>query len=82
MGLSDAGRDTKYDGCITGIGSAPITPAKNEPMPQTIEYYIKRGAMDLELIMEMKEEISRLKQNNEKLRVKLNCFKSGKWPEQ
>ena len=48
-----------------------ITPAKGEPMPRTIEYYIKRGDMDQELIMEMKEEISRLRRNVDKLRKKL-----------
>lgn len=49
----------------------PMTPAKNEPMPQTPEYWMKRASMDLELIMEMKEEISKLKQKVDKLRKKL-----------
>jgi hypothetical protein len=39
---------------------APATP-KAEPMPQTREYWIKMAAMDQELILEQKEEISRLK---------------------
>lgn len=52
----------------------PLTPPKGEPMPQTREYWEKRAAMDLELIMEQKEEISRLKQDRDKLRKKLG------WP--
>jgi hypothetical protein len=54
---------------IKSLYRAP-TPAKGEPMPKTIEYYIKRGDMDQELIMEQKEEISRLKQTVNKLRQK------------
>ncbi len=44
-----------------------ITPAKGEPMPQTLEYYRAMAQRDLELIMEQKEEISRLKQRINKL---------------
>ena len=49
----------------------PPTPPKGEPMPQTREYWEKRAAMDLDLIMEQKEEISRLKQTVNNLRQKL-----------
>ena len=44
-----------------------ITPAKGEPMPQTLEYLRALSARDLELIMEQKDEISRLKQRINKL---------------
>ena len=56
------------------IHRCPPTPPKGQPMPRTIEYYIKRGDMDQELILEQKEEISRLKQDRDKLRKKLG------WP--
>ena len=58
----------------------PITPPKGERMPDTKEYWEKRAAMDLELIMEMKKEISRLKQANNNLKQKINSFKKGEWP--
>ena len=47
---------------------------RGEPMPQTVEAYKKLSARDLELIMEQKEEISRLKQkvNNLQQRKKVN----------
>lgn len=40
-------------------------------MPQTIEAYKELAQRDLDLIMEMKEEISKLKMENNKLRQKL-----------
>ncbi len=64
---------------IIGIGTpcpscnlqSPLTPPRGEPMPQTREYWEKRAAMDLELIMEMKEEISKLKHTVNQLRQKV-----------
>jgi hypothetical protein len=56
--------------------SHPLTPAKGQPMPRTIEYYIKRGDMDQELIMEQKEEISRLKQKVNNLRQRIISLRS------
>ena len=44
-----------------------ITPAKGLPMPKTPEYYRAMAQRDLELIMEQKAEISRLKQRINKL---------------
>jgi len=41
-------------------------------MPQTREYWEKRAVMDLELIMEQKEEISKLKIKINKLEQSLN----------
>jgi hypothetical protein len=44
------------------------TPARGQPMPQTREYWEKRAAMDQELILEQKDEISRLKHTVNQLR--------------
>ena len=46
------------------------TPAKGEPMPRTQEQFYKILAMDQELILEMKDEISKLKSTINKLRQK------------
>lgn len=43
-------------------------PARGEPMPQTQDYWVKRALMDQELILEMKAEISKLKQTVNNLR--------------
>ena len=45
--------------------------AKGTPMPKTNAYYVKRAAMDQELILEMKAEISNLKGTVNNLRQKL-----------
>ena len=39
----------------------PMTPARGEAMPRTIEHYIKRADMDQELILRQKAEIGSLK---------------------
>lgn len=44
---------------------------KKEPMPQTREYWIKLAAMDQELILEQKDQISRLKVQLNKLQQRL-----------
>ena len=49
----------------------PFSP-REQAMPQTVEAYKKLAARDLELIMEQKEEISRLKQKVNNLRQKLD----------
>jgi hypothetical protein len=49
----------------------PPTPARGEPMPQTEAYWNKRAQMDQELILEMKDEISKLKSQVNDLRQKL-----------
>lgn len=41
-----------------------------EPMPQTVEAYKALAQRDLELIMEMKAEISKLKERNNRLHQK------------
>jgi hypothetical protein len=64
MSLLDAGSDGRY----------PPTPAKGDPMPQTREYWEKRAAMDQELIIEQKEEISRLKHQANNLSQKVKSF--------
>jgi len=46
---------------------APYT-AKGAPMPKTIQYYEQLTARDLELIMEQKKEISKLKNTVNQLR--------------
>ncbi len=51
-----------------------------EPMPQTVEAYKALAQRDLDLIMEQKEEISKLKAENNKLRqsnFKLKGFVSA-----
>ena len=54
---------------ITVSNSAQvITPKKGEPMPKTIDHYQALAARDLELIMEQREEIARLKQTVNQLR--------------
>jgi len=45
--------------------------AKGVLMPQTNAYFVKRAAMDQELILEMRDEISRLKGTVNNLRQKL-----------
>ena len=42
------------------------------PMPQTIEGYKELAQRDLELIEEQRDEIAKLKQENNNLRQKLN----------
>jgi hypothetical protein len=64
MSLLDAGSDGRY----------PPTPAKGDPMPQTREYWEKRAAMDQELIIEQKEEISRLKHQANNLSQKVKSL--------
>lgn len=56
--------DRRASMCADCAYSMPdiLTPARGEPMPRTIEYYIARGERDQELILEMKEEISKLRQ--------------------
>ena len=44
-----------------------MTPARGEPMPRTVEYYQANAIRDQELIMEQKDEISRLKMKVNKL---------------
>lgn len=53
---------------------APPTPEKGERMPDTKEHWEKFTAMQDELIMEQKAEISRLAQQVGRLRKKLG------WP--
>jgi HAMP domain-containing protein len=60
------------------VAARPITPARGEPMPRTIEHYIKRGDMDQELILKMKDEISRLKAKVNKLEQRIS---SKNWSE-
>jgi len=48
----------------------PRTPPRGQAMPETVEAYKALAARDLELIMEQKEEISRLKQKVNKLEQK------------
>ncbi len=43
------------------------TPSKGEPMPKTIQHYQANAERDQELILEQKEEISKLKQKVNKL---------------
>lgn len=45
-------------------------------MPQTVESYKKLAALDLELIMDQKEEISKLKAEVNKLRQKVDSRRS------
>lgn len=52
----------------------PTTPAKGEPMPKTKEYFYKMLAMDQELILEMKDEISKLKMTINRLRQKNETY--------
>ena len=54
----------------TGWQNLAPTHGKKEPMPQTVEQYRKLAEMDLELIMEQREEISRLKRTVNDLRQK------------
>lgn len=49
----------------------PPTPAKGLSMPGTVEHYQANAARDNELILEMKDEISRLKQSLHQARVKI-----------
>jgi len=65
----NGGWDCQCKECLM-FAARPPTPARGKAMPRTIEYYIKRGDMDQELIMEQKEEISRLKQKVNNLRQK------------
>lgn len=48
--------------------------SKGEPMPQTVEYLQQLAVRDLKLIMEQKEEISRLKQTANNLRQKVESL--------
>lgn len=49
---------------------SPITPPRGEPMPQTQEYWEKRAIMDQDLILEQREDISKLK-------VRINKLEQG-----
>ena len=49
------------------IEAYPITPAKGEPMPRTLEHYQANAERDQELILEQRAEIGRLKQKINKL---------------
>lgn len=49
----------------------PITPPKGERMPMTEEHFVKVCAMRDELILEQKDEISKLKTKVNKLQQKL-----------
>ena len=49
----------------------PITPARGEPMPKTIEYYQKRGDADQKLILQYEEDIAHYKRTVNNLRQKL-----------
>jgi len=60
----------KKKGFVNECGEV-ITPPKGEPMPKTIEHFIKRGDSDQELILNQKEEISALKVRNDRLESKL-----------
>ena len=53
---------------------APST-AKDQPMPQSREYWVKMAAMDQELILEQAAEINRLKCTVNDLRQKLESRK-------
>ena len=51
------------------------TNGEKEPMPQTRKYWVKMAAMDQELILEQKNEISRLKSQLNTLQQRLTCKK-------
>lgn len=55
----------------------PISPARGEPMPRTIEHYQANALRDQELILEMKGEISALKHKNNQLTQKLSANSEG-----
>ena len=61
--------ETIWDNTI-GSKKLPQTPAKGNAMPQTLPYWEKRAMMDQELILEQKEEISKLKQKVNQLEQK------------
>jgi len=50
----------------------PLTPAKGEPMPRTVEHYQANAERDQELILEQRDEIGRLKQKLNKLQQKFD----------
>jgi len=60
----------KKKGLVNECGEV-ITPPKGEPMPRTIEHFIKRGDMDQKLILDMKHEISAWKARCSKLEAQL-----------
>lgn len=66
-----------YCSAITGCDHDPVPPNENhrQVMPQTIEAYKALAQRDLELIMEMKDEISNLKQKVNKLEQQLKSKK-------
>ncbi len=56
-----------------GLCLRPITPARGEPMPQTVEACQSVMERDAELILEMKAEISKLKQKVNTLSQKIQA---------
>ena len=56
----------------------PISPAKGEPMPKTIEYYQRCMVTDQELILNMERELSNYKQVVNKLEQKVAQLRSSK----
>jgi hypothetical protein len=53
-----------------GYAIVPIPPARGEAMPKTIDHYKANAIRDMELIMEQKAEIEKLKQTVNQLRQK------------
>ena len=51
--------------------SMASTNGEKEPIPQSREYWVKMAAMDQELILEQRDEISRLKRKTNKLQQRL-----------